>query len=100
MGFSPICADVNLLRSDRIEEIQEWVKQLGVNPSDVRPKIVIDMGEQGYRLHLSRFVRNSAGRRILDIALGEVVSEPLVIDLGTEQTWPAWLAEAARCQKP
>jgi hypothetical protein len=98
--FKPIRVDVNSMRSDRIEEMQEWVKQLGVDPSDVRPVILIDMGEQSYRLHLSKFVRNGNGKRRLDLALNEVVTEPLIVDLGQSPCWPAWLNDPPEAYIP
>jgi hypothetical protein len=94
----PFGLNANLLRSDQLDEVKDWVTSLGVEPNDVRPQLLIEMGEKGYRLHLSRFVLNADGKKILDRAANEVVSEPLILELGTEQTWPAWLADAARAQ--
>jgi hypothetical protein len=90
-----IRGDAALLRADRLEELMEWVKQLGVDPKDVRPKFLISMGESSYQLHLSRMIRREDGKLLLDEAANEVASEPLVIDLGADKSWPAWLNESA-----
>jgi hypothetical protein len=90
-----IRGDAVLLRADRLEELQEWVKQLGVDPKDVRAKFLITMGETSYQLHLSRMVRRPDGKLVIDEAIGEVVYAPLVIDLGTDKSWPGWLNESA-----
>lgn len=80
-----------VLRADRREGLINWVASLGVKPEDIHPALLIEEGEHSYLLHLSRFVRNEAGGLQLDHALDEVLSEPLVIDLGTDRCWPAWL---------
>lgn len=90
-SFQPIRFDANAMRPDRREYIAEWVKSLGVEPNDVRGKGVIVMGERGYELHLSKFVCNERGGHIFDRATNDSVSQPLIIDLGTDLCWPAWL---------
>lgn len=80
--------DSNRLRADQREAAIEWVSSLGVKPADVRPTFVIRQAEQGYELHLSRYRRNSNGHLILDVALNEAVSEPLIVRLGADATWP------------
>lgn len=90
--FREIRFDAHDVRRDRYEELIEWVRSLGIDPSNVRAQGVIIPGEQGYNLHLSEFVRDEQGKLILDQAFNEVVSKPLVIDLGPEKTWPGWLS--------
>lgn len=80
--------DADRLRADRREALTEWVRSLGIDPNDVRPTVVIRQAEHEYELHLSRFKRDGTGRLIVDTAANNVVSEPLVIALGTEQCWP------------
>jgi hypothetical protein len=80
--------DANKLRADRREAAIEWVRSLGVNPEDVRPQFAIVHGEQGYELHLSRMLRNEAGKPRLDRAIGDVVSEPLILEIGQDANWP------------
>ncbi|HEY9411118.1 MAG TPA: hypothetical protein VIP77_16180 [Jiangellaceae bacterium] len=83
--------DTGLLRADQREEVTSWVASLGVEPKDVRPQVAIIRGENSYQVHLSRFVRDGAGKLRLDAAANEVVTEPLIIDIGTDRTWPQWL---------
>jgi hypothetical protein len=83
--------DTGLLRADQREEVVAWISSLGVKPDDIRAQLVIVKGERSFELHLSRFVRNDAGNMIIDRAFNSVVSEPLVIELGTKETWPSCL---------
>jgi hypothetical protein len=80
--------DANALRQDRLEAVTAWVSSLGVEPKDVSGKFAIVMGEQEYELHLSRFVRNDAGRIRLDLATDTVVAEPVIIGLGAQPQLP------------
>lgn len=83
--------DAGALRADRRESLVEWVRSLGVNPDDIRPVAVVRDGEHGYELHLSLYVRDENGKLTVDVAADNVVSEPMVIELGTEQFWPRWI---------
>jgi hypothetical protein len=83
--------DSAFLREDQLEELLAWVRSIGVEPNNVCGQGIITMGESSYQLHLSKFIRDEYGKLRLNRALDEVVSEPLVIDLGTDRTWPAWL---------
>jgi hypothetical protein len=91
-----IRCDANLQRPDRIEEVCQWVRSLGVEPANVRPVFYIMIGDNGYELHLSEYVRDEQGSQIIDHAFNYTVSKPLIIDLGQSETWPAWLNES-RC---
>jgi hypothetical protein len=79
------------LREDKREQVLTWLRSLGVDTGECAPALHIEVGEQGYLLHLSRRCRDEAGRLRIDHALGQLVYEPLVITLGTEPSWPAWL---------
>lgn len=85
-----IRVDAGKLRADRREAVIEWVRSLGVKPDDVRPVFAIVTGEQECELHLSLMLRNEAGNLRLDRAIEDVVSEPLVIGLGTSRDWPSF----------
>lgn len=83
--------DAGPMRADRREELIEWIKTLGIKPEDVSPNGVIVRGETSFKLHLSMRLRDENGRLRYDRAAENVVSEPLVIDLGTARCWPGWL---------
>lgn len=87
--------DTNALRDDRREELIAWVKTFGVEPKDVRPKGLIRAGTSSYQLHLSKMPRDINGKLLIDEAKNEVVTEPLVIDIGPTVSWPGWLGEDA-----
>lgn len=69
-------------------ELCDWLTGLGVDPATVRPEFVIRKGEREYELHLTEFVLNENGRRFLDLVTEEIVTKPLVVPLGTSETWP------------
>jgi hypothetical protein len=83
--------DARDMRQDRVEQLQEWVRGLGVDPAKVRSKGLISEGQQSYELHLSETVRDDTGATVLDHAIDDIVSRPLVVDLGHERSWPQWL---------
>jgi hypothetical protein len=85
--------NANELRADRMSEVIEWVRSLGVEPEDVLPIGVILGGESSYELHLSRFVRDEHGHMAIDQARDDIVTYPVVVDLGPERSWPAFLDE-------
>jgi hypothetical protein len=86
--MADICIDAGRLRADRREALIEWVKSLGVDPADVSPHVTIRTGSSQHELHLSEFVRNAAGKVLIDHARNEVVTRPKVIPIGTRRTWP------------
>ncbi len=84
-----------VLRIDDVGVLQEqrawvdYVRSLGVDPNRVRPALVIMQDDNGYHLHLShKTPAYECGGDLLDLATNDVVSTPLVIDLGREKTWP------------
>jgi hypothetical protein len=81
------------MRMDRVEQLCEWVRSLGVEPNDLRSAGAIFMGKKSYELHLSQVVRGDDGKVVVNHAEDDVVSTPLVVDLGTEKSWPSWLGE-------
>lgn len=84
-----IRVDAGKLRADRREAVIDWVRSLGVNPEDVRPVFALVAGQSGHELHLSRMIRDEHGRLRLDRAISDVVSEPLIINLGPDASWPS-----------
>lgn len=75
---------------EQLEELCAWVSSLGADPTRVLPQFRILAHGGRYQLHLSQKVQRD-GHDVFDQALDKVWSEPLVIDLGTERTWPKWL---------
>lgn len=85
-------ADVHSdLAPDGLAEVLAWLRSLGVNPDDMRPTLLITETSGRYALHLSQVQRDTAGSKVIDHAAGHVATTPVVIDLGTEATWPACL---------
>jgi hypothetical protein len=84
-------ADLMDMPRDKRAEVLAWLRSLDVDLKSVTPKLMIEHNEQGYRLHLSKYVRNEAGRIIIDHAASRAVTEPLLVDLGSERCWPEWL---------
>lgn len=89
--------DVNLLDGARRADAITWVSGLGVDVDTVRPWLVVSQdGDDGScRLHLSRFVIDGQGRRVVDYAADRLHAEPLVIPI---TGWPDWLVEISRTQ--
>lgn len=83
-----------VLRLDPVpgDQLQAWitfVRAFGVDPKQVRDRLVIMQDNGGYHLHLSLKTPHASGKGdLLDLATNDVVSTPLVIDLGRERTWP------------
>lgn len=88
MGSEQIRVDAGLLRQDRIEAVQEWVRSLGEKPEDVRGTFLIVRGEREWELHLSRFRRDDRGKIVVDQATNSAVTDPVVIGIGTARNWP------------
>lgn len=66
----------------------DWVRSLGLEPKDFCPELVIMGRGFDYELHLTEYVRDDAGRKILDYALQRAYTRPHIVSLGTERTWP------------
>jgi len=92
--FTVVKFDAHLLHpSERVTEAIEWVRSLGVEPNDVQPKGVILLHKGRYQLHLRQIVRNEEGHARIDYVVDELVTTPLVVDLGSEKNWPTCLNE-------
>lgn len=89
MSNDEIHIDSGRMRSDRREALIDWVRSLGFEPRDIRPEVVIRRGEREWELHVSRYVRNEHGGIVIDEALGEAASIPVVIPIGSQPSWPA-----------
>jgi hypothetical protein len=76
-----------------LDDVCRWVAALGADPKRVLAQFRILATDAGYQLHLSRKVQRN-GHDVIDQALNKVWSEPLIIDLGSERTWPKWLHDA------
>lgn len=78
--------DTSELRDDRRKLMTEWVRSLGLDPADFGPWMLVRANENFvYELHLSKRRRAEGGGIVLDRASKEVVSEPLIVPLTTEQ---------------
>lgn len=78
-----------LTDDDLVKQWIAYVASLGVDPERVRDRLVIMHDDAGYHLHLSLKTLAPCGAvGLLDLATNDVVSTPLVIDLGHEQNWP------------
>jgi hypothetical protein len=75
---------------EQLEELCAWVASLGADPKRILPQFRILACDGRFQVHLSQKVQRD-GHDVLDQALDKVWSEPLVIDLGTERSWPKWL---------
>lgn len=91
MGIAIIWCDIFDMPHDKRDEVKGWVRRMGVDLASVTPRLKIELTPQGFRLHLSQYVLNENGRKILDHAEDRAVTRPLVIELGRERTWPEWL---------
>lgn len=80
---------------EALAAVQAWLSDLGVDPLDVANRLVISQTDERFDLHLSQIVRDAAGKPIVDHAVNAIASTPLVIDLGTERSWPAQLNHLA-----
>lgn len=75
------------LPGHELDQLSAWLRNLRIDNVDIRALAIVRRGE-GYELHLSEFVLNDRGAKQLDLALGEPVTRPRVIQLGTVPTWP------------
>lgn len=91
LPFTVVEFDTGVLPQHMVDEVVGWVRSLGVVAEDVQPKCVICLRHGRYELHLSKMTRNEHGSAIIDYARNEVVTTPLVVDLGPGRTWPAFL---------
>ena len=79
------------LRNDLREAATEWIRSLGLNPAELSEWMLIryQPGENRHDgkhvLHLSKRRLAEGGGMVLDQATGDIVSEPLVIELTPEQ---------------
>jgi hypothetical protein len=83
------------LRDDLRAEVTAWIASLGLEPSDLADQFLITHNGEEFVLHVSKRTRTESGAVILDRALGEPVSVPLVVPLGTRRRWPTVGIEAA-----
>lgn len=78
--------DTSELRSDRQKLMVEWIRSLGIDPADFGTWMLVCANRNfEYELHLSKRRRAEGGGLVLDRASGDVVSEPLIVPLTTEQ---------------
>lgn len=94
-----VITDTFILPAEQRAELLAWIGGLGVDVDSVRPCLAVsqDGGDRSYRLHLSRFAVDERGDKVVDYALGQVHSEPLVIPIDAD-SWPQWLPQAGHEQ--
>ena len=83
--------DTRHMSTEDIRNVADWLTALGVVPKHVRTFGVVVRAASSYELHLSQFVLNEQGKKRIDLARNEVVTTPLVVDLGPTRCWPACL---------
>lgn len=76
------------LRPDLREAVTDWIASLGLVPADLADQFLITHNGEEFELHVSKRKRAESGGVVLDRALGQPVSEPLVVPIGTKPTWP------------
>lgn len=74
----------------RLAEMTEWLRELGVKPEDIAIRAALVQNGNRYELHMTEFVRNEAGNKYLDLAAGEPVTAPRIVEVA-EGSWPSWL---------
>jgi hypothetical protein len=74
----------------RRDDIRSWIASIGVDVMTITPALAVsqDSGDRSYRLHLSRFVVDAHGGKVVDHAAEQMHTEPLVIPI---DSWPDWL---------
>lgn len=79
--------DTGELLDARRKLLIEWIKSLGLDPADLGPWMLIKANKDfTYELHLSKRRKGPDGKGVvLDQASCELVSEPLIVPLSTEQ---------------
>lgn len=80
--------DVNALKPEGLAAAVEWIKSLGFDPSELRGVIALVHRDSGWELRLSRIIRNENGTDIFDVAHQDLVSEPVVVQLGESPELP------------
>ena len=65
-----------------------WVRGLGLDTRALAATIMIRQAEHGYELHAKQHERLPSGAFRLDPTREHLVETPVVVQLGTERTWP------------
>lgn len=74
----------------RMVEMVEWIRSLGVDPTNIALNVlVVDRAGQ-YELHLTEHVLDAAGQKAIDLATDTVVSHPVIVPV-EKDSWPTWL---------
>jgi hypothetical protein len=75
----------------RREEVADWIRSLGLDPTNMDLRIAVTQRGAQYELHLSEYVLDTDGRKQIDHAVDQPYRRPVVVPIESE-TWPAWLA--------
>lgn len=87
----PSRVNTSLLAPNPLRDTVEWVRSLGLVPDDLAAIFAIVRTPQGrWELHVTEHLRNEAGHKYIDQAKQDIVSRPVVIDLGDEPSWPVF----------
>lgn len=75
----------------------DWIAGLGQDPTVCALKFVVTQDERDltYQLHLSRYVLDAAGKKVIDHALDDMWTEPVVLPIAEP---PPWLLAAYQKQ--
>lgn len=86
------------LLDERQFAIFVWLTELGIAYRQCRPTLAIsqDAVTKQHLLHLSRFVLDAAGEKVIDHAANVMFVEPVVYAI---TDYPAWLVEVSQQQQ-
>jgi hypothetical protein len=84
--------DTSRLAVNDLKAVVEWVESLGLVSADLSAVFALIQGKQGWELHVTEHLRNEDGHKYVDQARNDIVSRPVVVQLGPEVSWPEGIA--------
>lgn len=84
----PYRVDTSRLAINNLKACVEWVTSLGLVPANLAATFAIVRGKEGWELHVTEHLRNADGHKYIDQAAQNIVSKPVVIQLGPDECWP------------
>jgi len=79
----------------RINEMTDWLRSLGIDPTNIALLAAVVQSGDRYELHLTEYLRDEQGQRFLDLAADQLAARPVVVPV-EKDSWPAWLAGRPR----
>jgi hypothetical protein len=80
--------DTTLLAPNPHRACIEWITSLGLAPANIAGTFAIVRGKNGWELHVTEYLRNGNGHNYIDQAKRDIVSQPVVLQLGADASWP------------